>query len=241
MKTSANRAQRATWILALAACLLGSANRLASADEPVVRWECCPVITNIPCIDRLFKKSGTICESDAVKHEKCAELCERIGVDFDFDIETPRTSACCSKKDCCATSGASCGGEAMITWCNAVLEAMSSACEDAGNREQHLIESLVATTRAAADAKARLETWKEASATEVQLRQELAEARINNAQLVARLQMAEEKLELVARLHQAQAEIAALKGEVAAAKTARGETGKRTPQMAERSGLGVRD
>ena len=117
--------------------------------------------------------------------------------------------------------------------CNAMAEAIGFAWEDTVKRERHLIDSLIETTHAAADAKARLETWKEAAATETQLRQELAEARVRNAQLVARLQLSEEKLELVTRLHQAEMEIAALKGEVAAAKTARSESRKRTPQVAE--------
>jgi hypothetical protein len=210
--------------MALAACLLGSASRLAIADEPVVRWECCPVITNIPCIDRLFKKSGTICESDAVKHEKCAEKCGRIGVDFDFDLADPRASAGCSKGDCCATSGQTMSNDAMMWWCQALEEGARAACEDATKRERHLIDSLIDATRTAADAKARLEASKEAAAIEARLRSELMEARIKNVHLMAMLKSSEEKVELATKLHQAQMEIAALKGEVAAVKTARGES-----------------
>jgi hypothetical protein len=117
--------------------------------------------------------------------------------------------------------------------CQALVEAASVRCEDAQQRQHELVNALVASTHEAAESKARLEAWKEGAATEIQLRQELAEARINNAQLVARLHLAEEKLELAARLHQAQIEIAALKDEVAAAKTARGESRKRVPQVAE--------
>lgn len=95
-----------------------------------------------------------------------------------------------------------------------LYEALSEAEAEFREREMELIKELFEARIAAAVATATLKARDKAVSGEAKLREELADARRENSRLQARLEVADEKAELLSQLHQARVELAALRGEV---------------------------
>jgi hypothetical protein len=231
MKSHLDRSSASPWILGLVVCLVGAMNGPVAADELVVCESSVPYLSKIPYVNRLFKTRTVICGPEAARHEMCPERCERVGIDFDCDDACE--PGCPTKANCCRRPVEQSAAEMAMIVCRSVVEVAEEACAEAADRERDLIASLLELTHESAAATAALEVWKESAANEAKLRQELVQAQVCNAQLAAKLRVAEEKQELAGKLHQAQMEIATLRVELAEARLAAGGSRARNPKVAE--------